>query len=220
MRYSMACGHFNYPSANQPAVVTYPSQIGVTQFGNGGNLDWVIYEWNSKDGFIKLGSSNSGQSTPVTDAKAANLVPRIIAAYLDGESLVLGEPTVITVEDNIELYMVTQAPPKHWDRVNAAGSALSGYAEEDGKVTLDSFAVFDTDGYYTGMQRGGEWGRSTSVTNASSGKFGASLGLEISHRGSVMDRIFNRSENNANEDPMLDVGGKFCGEWVNEQYRG
>ena len=217
MRYSMACGHFNYPSANQPAVVTYPSQIGVTQLGNGGNLDWVIYEWNSNDGFIRLGSSNSqGQPTPVNDAKAANLVPRIVAADLDGESLVLGEPTVITVEDNIELYMVTQAPPKHWDRVNAAGSALSGYAEEDGKVTLDSFAVFDTDGYYTGMQRGGEWGRSTSVTNASSGKFGASLGLEISHRGSVMDRIFNRSENNANEDPMLDVGGKFCGEWVND----
>ncbi|MCD8163569.1 MAG: hypothetical protein LUE09_09100 [Synergistaceae bacterium] len=81
-------------------------------------------------------------------------------------------------------------------------------------MTLDSFAVFDTEGYYTGMQLNKEWGKSSSTTKVSEGKYGGSLGVDISHKGTVMDEVFHRSEDNSNEDPMIDTAVKLSGEAV------
>ena len=149
--------------------------------GGQGNVDVGVFSWYS--GSLQLEGKGWYQGVMMQ----GNMGPIVQAVDLYDESLIVGAPTVVTVEDNIELFMVTQAPPKHWDRVRADGSALSGYAEEDGKVTLDSFAVFDTEGYYTGMQLNKEWGKSSSTTTANDGKFGASVGAEASHRGTLMD---------------------------------
>ena len=205
IHYSLCTGFFIFDPQTRRA------QIAVGHMGGEGNVDVGVFSWSPSS---NLQLEGKGWYTGVM--MRGNMGPIVQAVDFYEESFVVGEPTVITVEDNIELYMVTQAPPKHWDRVRAAGSALSGYAEEDGKVTLDSFAVFDTDGYYTGMQLNGEWGSSSSETGTHGLKTGASLGLEISHKGSVVDEIFHRSENIANEDPMVDAGGQYGADRVKE----
>ncbi|WP_455597474.1 FG-GAP repeat domain-containing protein, partial [Cloacibacillus porcorum] len=213
IRHSLCTGYFIYDPQSRRAQIA----VGCTgpyshsTVNKNYSAHYVgVFSWSSGDG-LKL--NGKGKYDTASTYGIGSIVQ---AVDFYEESLVVGAPTVITVEDNIELYMVTQAPPKHWDRVRAAGSALSGYAEEDGKVTLDSFAVFDTDGYYTGMQLNGEWGSSSSETGTHGLKTGASLGFELSHKGSVVDEIFHRSENIANEDPMLDIGGQYGADRVKE----
>ncbi len=203
IHYSLCTGFFKFD------LQTRRAQIAVGHMGGEGNVDVGVFSW-SPSSSLQLEGKGWYQGVMMR----GNMGPIVQAVDFYEESFVVGEPTVVTVEDNIELFMVTQAPPKHWDRVRAAGSALSGYAEEDGKVTLDSFAVFDTEGYYTGMQLNKEWGKSSSTTKVSEGKYGGSLGVDISHKGTVMDRVFHRSEDNANEDPMIDTAVKLSGEAV------
>ena len=207
IHHSLCTGRFFEPKVNNSSIRC--SQIAVGHMGGEGNVDVGVFSW-SPSSSLQLEGKGWYQGVMMR----GNMGPIVQAVDFYEESFVVGEPTVVTVEDNIELFMVTQAPPKHWDRVRAAGSALSGYAEEDGKVTLDSFAVFDTEGYYTGMQLNKEWGKSSSTTKVSEGKYGGSLGVDISHKGTVMDRVFHRSEDNANEDPMIDTAVKLSGEAV------
>lgn len=143
IHHSLCTGRFFEPKVNNSSIKC--SQIAVGHMGGEGNVDVGVFSWYS--GSLQLEGKGWYQNVMMR----GNMGPIVQAVDLYDESLIVGAPTVVTVEDNIELFMVTQAPPKHWDRVRADGSALSGYAEEDGKVTLDSFAVFDTEGYYTGM---------------------------------------------------------------------
>ncbi|WP_455598234.1 FG-GAP repeat domain-containing protein [Cloacibacillus sp.] len=212
IHHSLCTGRFFEPKVNNSSIRC--SQIAVGHMGGKGNVDVGVFSWYA--GSLQLEGKGWYQGVMMQ----GNMGPIVQAVDLYDESLIVGAPTVVTVEDNIELFMVTQAPPKHWDRVRAAGSALSGYAEEDGKVTLDSFAVFDTEGYYTGMQLNKEWGKSSSTTTANDGKFGASVGAEASHRGTLMDAVFHRTESYANEDPLIDFAIEGGGEWVDAHTAG
>ena len=212
IHHSLCTGRFFEPKVNNSSIKC--SQIAVGHMGGEGNVDVGVFSWYS--GSLQLEGKGWYQNVMMR----GNMGPIVQAVDLYDESLIVGAPTVVTVEDNIELFMVTQAPPKHWDRVRADGCALSGYAEEDGKVTLDSFAVFDTEGYYTGMQLNKEWGKSSSTTTANDGKFGASVGAEASHRGTLMDAVFHRTESYANEDPLIDSAVEGGGEWVDAHTAG
>ena len=143
-RYSMTTGLFSYP--DETAYVKQPQQIAVAQMGNSSsgsentrNLDWGIFSWSQVNGAKLLGKGLA------TDAQRAdNVVPKIVAADIDNEAMILGEPTSITVTTNIELVAAIQAPPKHWDVISAD---TGGTPDENGNVTVDVFATMD--GYYT-----------------------------------------------------------------------
>ncbi len=109
VRFSMNTGMFAYPETE-----ILKKQIGLvsTLPGSSGKegLRWGIFSWNGTDGLAL-----TAKGTRADGAMAGNVVPTITAADIDGDSMVLGEPTGFTVYDNIEPVFIIQAPPRHWD---------------------------------------------------------------------------------------------------------
>lgn len=196
MRYSMSCGMYDYPLTSQDT--NMPKQIAITQLGNNNRLYWAILRYSSND-FTVVGLVN--QDGGLSDAKQDNLRPIIMAADIDNESMVLGDPTVIDVDNNLEMYMVTQAPPKHWDSIYGRGGSFDKSCDANGNVTFDVYAVFDNPGYYTGMKIDKTYGSTKSTMHVGEGKAGVDLSIVRSQRRSL-EQIFLGT----NADPMLDMG--------------
>ena len=208
--HSITTGIFKSPAGGGPV----RHQIGVAHMGNNSsgvagtaNLDFAILSWSKAEGL-----SVEGSYTYMGVMMDGNMGGSVAAVDLYGESLVLGSPSVFKVEDNIELMQVTQAPPKHWDAVSAAGSELEALAGEDGNVTVDAFAVFDTDEYYTGMELNKSYGSVSSKTTVSEGSFGVDGSYALESRKKLLDKIF--FNNKDDDDPILDVGLGYAREWV------
>lgn len=201
--HSLAAGIFKYPV--QGGLVRH--QIALGHMGNGANLDFAIFSW-SKDGGLEVVGHDSYNGVMMNGNMGAN----VAAIDLYGESLVLGSPSVLSVEDNIELMMVTQAPPKHWDKVSAKDSELTAYADANGDVTLDAFSVFDTDDYYTGMELNKSYGSTSSTTTVSEGGIGVEGSYALEKRKTLKDKILNNHDDD--DDPILDVGLGYTREEV------
>ena len=136
IKFSMATGVFNYPTSE--VFVNTPRHIAIAHMGGTStgsasrNLDWAIFTWNASGGLQVAGN---GLAADVQ--KADNVAPRIVAANIDNEGFVLGEPTAITVTDNVELVVAMQAPPKHWDIISGD---FNGNMDEAGNSWVDVFA--------------------------------------------------------------------------------
>lgn len=169
--HSLTTGVFKYPDDGGLT----RRYIGLAYAANDSAVETALFSWSKQGGLVLEKSYGVSGTRQYIDT-----CPRIAAVDFYGESVVYGAPTVITVEDNIELMAVTQAPPKHWDKVSAKGSALadSESVDEDGNIVLDAFAVFDTEEYYTGMELNQSSGTTTSTTAVSEG--GCEVGGSLS----------------------------------------
>lgn len=202
--HTLATGMFKYPSNGGLArhQIALGHMGGNTANDGTAHMDVAILSWSKESNIINEGSfSYNGVMMD------GNMGASVAAVDLYGESLVLGSPSVFSVEDNIELMMVTQAPPKHWDKVSAKGSELAVYADENGDVTLDAYAVFDTDDYYTGMESSKSYGSTSTTTTVSEGSFGIEGSYALEKREKLKDKILNNHDND--DDPILDAGMSY-----------
>jgi len=183
VRFSMNTGMFAYPETE-----ILKKQIGLvsTLPGSSGKegLRWGIFSWNETDGLALI-----AKGTRADGAMAGNVVPTITAADIDGDSMVLGEPTGFTVYDNIEPVFIIQAPPRHWDVLSEGGTTR----------IMDSFAVLN--GYSTTMMGKASDSETTLTTKTSEGHWGASLGLSVS-------RVFRQKDNTT----LFEAGLEYAGE--------
>ncbi len=115
--------------------------------------------------------------------------PRSPAAAIDGDSMVLGEPTGFTVYDNIEPVFIIQAPPRHWDVLSEGGTTR----------IMDSFAVLN--GYSTTMMGKTSDSETTLTTKTSEGHWGASVGISVA-------QVHHRKENTT----LFEAGLEYAGE--------
>ncbi|MEG2183939.1 MAG: Synerg-CTERM sorting domain-containing protein, partial [Cloacibacillus sp.] len=200
--HSLTTGLFKYPTNG--SLVRH--QIALAHMGNGdngmANMDVAILSWSKDKGLTGEGSFNYNNVQ-----MDGNMGASVAAVDLYGESLVLGSPSVLTVEENIELSMVTQAPPKHWDKVSAASSDLFPLADASGDLTIDAFAVFETKDYYTAMEFEQTFGYSSSTTNVSEGSIGVDASYALEHRENLMEKVF--ANNTSDDEPLLDIGIKY-----------
>ena len=208
--HSLATGLFSYPTNG--SLVRH--QIALAHMGNGengtANMDFGILSWSKDKGL--LSQVHTSYNNVQMDG---NMGASVAAVDLYGESLVLGSPSVLTVEDNIELSMVTQAPPKHWDKVSAADSELLPLADANGDVTLDAFALFQTQDYYTAMALNGSFGQASTTTKVSEGNFGLEGSYALEHREGLLKKAF--ANNKAQDDPLLDLGIQYSRNEVHNQ---
>jgi len=182
-RFSISTGMFAYPETE-----ILKKQIGLvsTLPGSSGKegLRWGIFSWNETDGLLLI-----AKGTKADGALKSNVVPTITAADIDGDSMVLGEPTGFTVYDNIEPVFIIQAPPRHWDVLSEGGTTR----------IMDSFAVLN--GYSTTMMGKASDSETTLTTKTSEGHWGASLGLSVS-------RVFRQKDNTT----LFEAGLEYAGE--------
>lgn len=183
------------------------------------DLYYGVVMWSRDEGFtvrahgVVYGAQSTGSCSPA-----------VAAVDLMRESMILGEPAVVTVEDNVELHFLAQAPPKHWDRVLAEGSGLEPDGR-DGYVTVDAFsrisnsALVSADGYFTSVSKETGQGYTYAETKVSDGTWGLDFGYELKQRRNLFDAANNlthRGNNNStDDDPLLDVGVSHTGEVVN-----
>lgn len=183
VRFSMNTGMFAYPETE-----ILKKQIGLvsTLPGSSGKegLRWGIFSWNGTDGLAL-----TAKGTRADGAMAGNVVPTITAADIDGDSMVLGEPTGFTVYDNIEPVFIIQAPPRHWDVLSEGGTTR----------IMDSFAVLN--GYSTTMMGKASDSETTLTTKTSEGHWGASVGISVA-------QVHHRKENTT----LFEAGLEYAGE--------
>ena len=211
LRHSLCTGDFDYP--NDQAYVKQPQQIAVGHMGNGSegddvaNLDYAVFSWNKDNGLTALSVGRIYDSSRSTLMMNGNLGPIVTAVDFYQESMVLGEPDIRTVNDNIELYTAVQTPPRHWDVVSAEDSGITDFASGDGTVTLDAFSIFDPDGgkqYYTAMELNGASEEFSSVTDTSAGTWNLAASYQRNYL--VGDKSGGA---------MFKAGVKYAGECVN-----
>lgn len=218
---ALCAGVFDYPSSDG-AGVKYG--VGVAQMSDSGtsgatDLYYGVVSWSKDGGFTvnAQGSLRGEQST-------GSCSPAVAAVDIMRESMILGEPAVVTVEDNVELHFLAQAPPKHWDRVLAEGSGLKADGR-DGYVTVDAFsrisnsALVSADGYFTSVSKETGQDYTYAETKVSDGTWGLDFGYELKQRRDLFDaanQLTHRGNNNStDDDPLLDVGVSHTGEVVN-----
>lgn len=205
-RFSMATGLFQYPDG--AANIKLPRQIAVSHMGGSStgndskcNLDWGIFSWNSTDGLKLLGK---GLATDL--AKVDNVIPKVAAVDLNRESMVLGDPARLTVQDNIEPLFVTQAPPKHWDVVSGEFAGANP-PDASGNSRVDAF--FNLSGYATTIDSNSSQETITMTTDTSTGTFGAQASYSRSQTFVFKDAV-----------PLLDIGAQYAMDKVNETTSG
>lgn len=218
-KHSLAAGTFNYPDGTAATYKGVPHQIAVGHLGGSSaaaadttNIDVGIYKWDAANGLQML-----GHKAYEDQAMKGNMGVTVAAVDFFRESLILGEPASITVEDNVELFFLAQAPPKHWDRVNIAGSNLAS-DDADGKTTMDAFAVIENsalaggDGYFTSISASTGQSSTTETTETSEGTWGAEFSYQLEQREKLKDKLFARNRHDKDDDPLLDVGLSYAGE--------
>ena len=184
IRYSLSTGMFIYPTTEKlRKQIALASTMGSTS-GSKESLKWGIFSWDASSGLKLL-----GKGAKTDGAMASNVVPTITAADLDGDSMVLGEPTGFTVYDNIEPVFIIQAPPRHWDILSIDGT----------EKIMDAFSVLN--GYSTTMTGKTSGASAQTTTKTSSGHWGASAGITV-----AKVNIFKENTK------MFDAGIKYAGE--------
>ena len=94
----------------------------------------------------------------------------LTAADYDHQSMILGEPTVLTVTDKIQPTIELQAPPKHYDVVD--GKVIDIFSKAGSKLSGEG-------GYYsTSITTTGSTSETSSVTDSSNMSFGMSVAAE------------------------------------------
>lgn len=211
---------FDYPSSDGTGL---KYGIGVAQMSDSStsgttDLYYGVVSW-SKDG----GFTVNAQGVLTGQQSTGSCSPAVAAVDIMRESMILGEPAVVTVEDNVELHFLAQAPPKHWDRVLAEGSGLEADGK-DGYMTVDAFsrisnsALVSADGYFTSVSQEAGQGYTYAETKTSDGTWGLDFGYELKQRRDLFDAANLRHKGNNNstdDDPLLDVGVSHTGEVVN-----
>lgn len=175
---ALCAGVFDYPSSDGTGL---KYGIGVAQMSDSStsgttDLYYGVVSW-SKDG----GFTVNAQGVLTGQQSTGSCSPAVAAVDIMRESMILGEPAVVTVEDNVELHFLAQAPPKHWDRVLAEGSGLEADGK-DGYVTVDAFsrisnsALVSADGYFTSISQEAGQGYTYAETKTSDGTWGLDFG--------------------------------------------
>ncbi len=201
-RYSLTTGLFRYPDST--LAVKQPRQIAVAHMGGSSagstatcNLDWGLFSWSASSGLTLLGKGLAADLM-----KVDNVVPRLTAVDLNRESMILGEPTEITVQDNIEPLFVTQAPPKHWDVVSGEFAGVNP-SDDGGSSRVDVF--FKLPGYATTIDSNSSQESIEMTTKTSTGTFNGKGSLGMSQTFPCKDAV-----------PMFSLGAEYAMEKVNE----
>jgi hypothetical protein len=163
IRYSMDIGRFVYPETDTSSVKLL-KQIGLVTTARGSadeklGLQWGIFKWNATDGLKTLGTGTKADS-----AWAINVVPSLIAADLDWDSMILGEGIDYTITDSTETLFNIQAPPRHWDVFTYNGT----------EYKMDAFSVLED--YQATLKLSADQTSITSNTTLSQGQAGVSFG--------------------------------------------
>lgn len=189
IRFSMDTGLFFYPPtpADGDVKLKLRKQIGLVTNATAG-IRWGLFGWDADAGleFLAFGDGKVGP-------KVGNVVPSLVAADLDQESMVLGQPYSYIVTNNIEPMFIIQAPPKHWDE----------FTSEDVAYTMDAFSLLD--GYSTTLNNEDSTSESTATTTTSTGQWSAAFDFTI--RKSNPFKVLP---------PLLEAGGKVAREKVTE----
>lgn len=212
IHHSLCTGDFEYP--NEQTYVKQPQQIAVGHMGSdrgdgAANIDYAVFSWDRNSGLVAQSNGCVWQNS--TLMMNGNLGPIVTAVDLYQESMVLGAPDVLTVNNNIELYTAVQTPPRHWDVVSADDSRITDLANSDDTVTMDAFSLFDPDGgkqYYTAMELNGSNQQFSSTTDTSSGTWGVAASYQRNYFS-----ILGDDEREASN-PTLKVGAEYSGECV------
>jgi hypothetical protein len=142
---------------NQIAIaVQYSPATGGSVVG----VRWAIYD----DQFNRLGYGQSEQP---------GSIPAVTAVDLDGESVILGDPTVIDVQQNSIPIAIIQAPPRHLDIISGDISGVPG-GLGGGNIQVDSFSMLEA-GYSTSYTATDTTSRLSSTTKTSKFDWGGSL---------------------------------------------
>ena len=192
IKYSLSTGMFIYPTTEKLRKQIALASTMDSSSGSKESLKWGVFSWDASAGLKLL-----GKGAKTDGAMASNVVPTITAADLDGDSMVLGEPTGFTVYDNIEPVFIIQAPPRHWDILSVNGT----------NKTMDAFSVLN--GYSTTMTGKTTDASAQTTTKTSSGHWGASAGITVAK--------VNVFKENAK---MFDAGIKYAGEAASKNTSG
>lgn len=204
IRYAMTAGRFVYPeNIGNTNTVALRNQIGIVSTAPGSDdavgLHWGIISWGCEDGPCSSTESpafkvlGSGQQKNVV--KGINIGPSIVAADLDGDSMIIGQGVKVTITDSTQTLFNIQAPPKHYDEFTYNGVAYK----------MDAFSTLKD--YKTKLSLKAEKSQATSTTDISQGKFDYSMGysyLNIS------------TEGNNVPPPYVSAGYQMALDWVND----
>jgi hypothetical protein len=180
IRYAMTTGFFVYPETNSTSgTVKRFSQIALATTTKGSEdgklgLRWGGFSWgcNSSDCSLNL----LGSGTQKNVAKAINMGPSIVAADLDGDSMIIGQGVKVTVTDSTETLFNIQAPPKHYDEFTYNGV----------EYKMDAFSTLEDYKATLTFESGKD--HITSTTKISQGKFDVQGNYSVN---SVNDRLGN-----------------------------
>jgi len=180
IRYAMTTGFFVYPETTSTSgTVKRFSQIALATTTKGSEdgklgLRWGVFSWgcNSSDCSLNL----LGSGTQENAANAINVGPAIVAADLDGDSMIIGQGVKVTVTDSTETLFNIQAPPKHYDEFTYNGVAYK----------MDAFSTLQDYKATLNFESGKD--HVTSTTSISQGKFDVIAGYSVN---STNDRLGN-----------------------------
>ncbi|WP_139172023.1 FG-GAP repeat domain-containing protein [Geoalkalibacter ferrihydriticus] len=193
-RFSMDTGRFVYPDPPAPSkplelrkqigLVTLAPPAGPYYADHNASLYWGVFQWDATEGLQLLGIGRRFDA-----AKAGNVVPSLVAADLDHESMVLGQPYSYTVTNNIEPLFIIQAPPKHWDEITYEGAPH----------IMDAFSLLGE--YSTSLASETSDSHSTATTHISSGQWSVATDFAI-RKGNPFKIL----------PPLFEAGGKYASE--------
>ncbi|MEG1825324.1 MAG: FG-GAP-like repeat-containing protein [Cloacibacillus sp.] len=126
-------GHHDLALGNYKCTQNNVKQIGIAQMGGNGIdyavMDYVNGAFSTEAGFkTELGNP----AVPVS----------VTAVDLDHETMILGEPTVVTINDHLQMLVELQAPPKHFDIID--GQTIDVLSQRAKKVDGNLGSVYST----------------------------------------------------------------------------
>ena len=201
IRYAMTTGFFVYPETTSTSgTVKRFSQIALATTTTGSEdgklgLRWGVFSWGCNSSECSLNLLGSGTKKNV--ANAINVGPSIVAADLDGDSMIIGQGVKVTVTDSTETLFNIQAPPKHYDEFTYNGVE---YKMDAFSTLKDYMATLD---FESGNNQ------VTSKTQISQGKFDVQGDYSVNNTN---DRLGNYIP-----PPMFAGGINAAFEFVNDQ---
>ncbi len=201
IRYAMATGRFVYPeNSDTGSTAVLRNQIGLVTTATGSDdttgLRWGIFNWgcdggpcgpNGKPALTLLGK---GKLSNV--AKGINVGPSIVAADLDGDSMIIGQGVKTTITDSTETLFNIQAPPKHYDEFTYNGVAYK----------MDAFSTLKDYKATLNFEKGNTHAKST--TKISNGKFDAKADYNKNNLS---------SHGHISPPPYFSIGARVAVDW-------
>ena len=210
-RLSMCLGYFDYPDDKS---VSPRMQIGIVCTKDSNTVQTAIYSWDRS----KVSDHQKGikeiQRQELTGHNISSNLPTVLALAADTaeESLILGEPSVISMTDNVEMRCVLQAPPRHFDRINVeAGDSL--VPEKDGVnwAYVDALSSSAADRYKTTLNIESSHQETKTKTSVTEGRWGAGVSFEhYKKRKFLTPAVANK--------PAFSAGLNYSGKTVDESF--